>query len=109
MPCIDFVVNKLMVDAARSSSQAKNGVCDFVYVHFIVIRCSVSLAFLLLRFLSALTPFPDKLSAVPAHIILSARPHQHEWRAPLPHQSYSLCIDLYATHQGPQQHLFTLI
>lgn len=40
--CRALILWLLMVDTARSSSQAKNGVCDFVYVHFIVILIGCS-------------------------------------------------------------------
>jgi len=99
-----LIVDKLV--AARSSSDA-----NLVYAADI----NRLLAFLFLftcQFLSALTPFPEWLSAVGCASTSSLLhlPYQHEWRAPLPHQSYSsLYIHLYATHQGTQQHLFPLI
>jgi hypothetical protein len=60
---IDFVVlivDKLVAEAAKPKMV-------YATLHIHSIACSHFIVFLLLHFLSALTPFPDKLSAVPVH------------------------------------------
>jgi hypothetical protein len=58
-----LIVDKLV--AARSSSEAKNGAYATLHIHLSLAR--IFLYFYFSIFLSALTPFPDKLSAVPTH------------------------------------------